>query len=602
MRKAFAYISALLVMAASCSRESVPVQESDLIPVHLGVGLPVATDTKASLVSGTENAVSTITLLCFNEANGFLGKYPAELTPADAVSGTLYAHAHKDTRTIHFVANKDLSSLNPAVGAGEEEVLRSLVSGASDEVAFWGYYHGTSADEVKTYVNNTAHIIYLLRDRAKVEITAMEDTDIASISWIATHVLDAGYVAPYPFENYWRSAEEDGVMHYYGNSTITPKTDASRLAAGESDMVPSSTPLFLFEDYNSTDEIDHFVKIILKVVYKGTPATTRYHNLVLLDDDYLPLPIVRSHTYQITIKNLPKEIGYATFADALAGEVYSNNQTVSVDRTISHVTNGAYSLEITHPSGTSILYQSPLAGGTVEIPFHYVDADKNNPDASKRQAASDFVATWLEHDGAITASAANPSVSFNTTDGTGSISITLNAIDGTLKHGLLLLQDKKHGLARYVNVYSITQFSLGSVRLSDAGSSHNGFPVYSLSFVLPEDFPASFYPLQLSMASSTLSPFSDASASSASGTFSVEVRSTSGLDSNDSSSAWNYGASTWDYWYNYSIPAPAGTSAAERTVTLYLDDIRSKRGSAPSGVGLYLTIPYFGDPMAVTTP
>ena len=344
------YISAVLVMAASCSRESVPVQESDLIPVHLAVGLPVATDTKVSLVSGTENDVSTITLLCFNEANGFLGKYPAELIPTDAVSDTLYAHAHKDTRTIHFVANKDLSGLNPAVGAGEEEVLRSLVSGASDEVAFWGYYHGASADEVKDYVNNTAHIIYLLRDRAKVEITAMEDTDIASISWIATHVLDAGYVAPYPFDNYWRSAEEGGVMHYYGNSTITSKTDASRLAAGESDMVPSSTPLFLFEDYNSTDEIDHFVKIILKVVYKGTPATTRYHNLVLLDDDYLPLSIVRSHTYQITINNLPKEIGYASFADALAGEVYSNNQTVAVDPTISHVTNGAYSLEITHPS------------------------------------------------------------------------------------------------------------------------------------------------------------------------------------------------------------------------------------------------------------
>lgn len=594
------YISALLVMAASCSRESVPVQESDLIPVHLGVGLPVATDTKASLVSGTENAVSTITLLCFNEANGFLGKYPAELTPADAVSGTLYAHAHKDTRTIHFVANKDLSGLNPTVGAGEEEVLRSLVSGASDEVAFWGYYHGASADEVKDYVNNTAHIIYLLRDRAKVEITAMEDSDITSIYWIATHVLDAGYVAPYPFENYWRSAEEDGVMHYYGNSTITPKTDASRLAADELDMEPSSTPLFLFEDYNSTDEIDHFVKIILKVDYKetpGTPAMTRYHNLVLLDDDYLPLSIVRGHTYQITINNLPKEIGYATFADALAGEVYSNNQTVSVDRTISHVTNGAYSLEITHPSGTSILYQT---GGTVEIPFHYVDADKNDPDAALQQ--SDFVAMWQEHDGAITASADNPSVSFNPADGTGSISIKLNDIDGTLKHGLLLLQDKKHGLARYVNVYSITQFSLGNVSLSDAGSFHNGFPVYSLSFVLPEDFPASFYPLQLSMASSTLSPFSDASASSASGTFSVEVRSTSGLAGNDNSSAWNYGASTWDYWYNYSIPAPAGTSAAERTVTLYLDDIRSKRGSAPSGVGLYLTIPYFGDPMKVTTP
>ena len=537
-------------------------------------------------------------------ANGFGHKssqpYPAELTPADAVSGTLYAHTHKDTRTIHFVANKDLSSLNPAVGAGEEEVLRSLVSGASDEVAFWGYYHGASAYEVKTYVNNTANIIYLLRDRAKVEITAMEDNDIASISWIATHVLDAGYVAPYPFENYWRSAEEDGVMHYYGNSTITPKTDASRLAAGESAMVSSSTPLFLFEDYNSTDEIDHFVKIILKVVYTGTPATTRYHNLVLLDDDYLPLPIIRSHTYQITINNLPKEIGYASFADALAGEVYSNNQTVSVDHTISHVTNGVYSLEITHPSGTSILYQSPRAGGPVEIPFYYVDADKNNPDASKRQAASDFVATWQEHDGAITASAANPSVSFNPSDGTGSITIELNEIDGTLKHGLLLLQDKKHGLARYVNVYSITKFSLGNVSLSDAGSSHNGFPVYSLSFVLPEDFPASYYPLQLSMASSTLSPFSDASASSASGTFSVEVRSTSGLAGNDNSSAWNYGASTWDYWYNYSIPAPAGTSAAERTVTLYLDDIRSKRGSAPSGVGLYLTIPYFGDPMAVT--
>jgi hypothetical protein len=580
------------LLVFSCTREVVPVvssDEDDLIPLNLGVGLPLEGDTKASLVSGSESAVSSITLLCFNSEAGFVGKYAATLTPTNATSGTMRANIHKDTRTIHFVANRDISAYTPVIGTGEQGVLTNaaLVSSDNSSIAYWGYYHNADEDAFKSYINNTGNTIQLLRDRAKIVCDEMNDSDIASIYWIATNGLSEGYLAPYPFANYWVDTE------------VTPKENAARHVATEDNMVDfSSAPLYLFEDYNSFHQLENLVKIILKVTYND--ATVRFHNIVMLDDDYVPLPIKRNHTYKLTIENLPKELGFDSFDKALAAGIYSNNQTVAIDRAVATITDGTYTLDI--PTGTTILYQEPVAGGTVSIPFSYL----SNGDPEAGRTSSDFVVMWLEHDNAITASAETPpGLTYNTSTGSGNISLTLSPLSSSLKQGLILLQDKKHGLSRFIEVYSITQFPLYSVSLTSSGVRSRGgdsnVPVYRLSFVLPADYPTAKYPIQLSIASSTLSPFSNSSSTSASGNFGVEVRTTEDLTSSASSSDWNYGASGWDYWYVYSIPAPAGDSVSARTVTIYLDDIRYKLlSSAPSGVGLYLSLPYFGDPIPVT--
>ena len=593
MKTVFKYLlwAVCVLLAVSCAREPAPVEPQEMIPVQLGLNLPVA-DATRTVVSGTNvDEVTSVWLLCFNELHSYLGKFPATLTPAGGgSSGLIHSEIPLTSRYVHFIANKNLSAFTTSYSQ-EQLVLTegALVSTVSDPVAFWAYYSCGTAAELKGFMNAspTPSTIYFLRDRAKVTIdissASMTANNIVSIQW-TTSGISQGYTVPYPFENYYDP------VNFYGTSTLTPymKSDVTRYTANEANLVPMDQPMYLFEDINSFENRESFVKMILKVTYSG--SVVRYHNLLLIDDNYIPLTIIRGHHYKFTITSLPSDTGYTSFADALAGEVYTNNQTVAVDRSITTITDGDYFLNITDPAGTSILYQE---GGAKIIPFTFLDK-YGNPESGRTSA--DFHLMWLEHDGTLTNrnSEPEPVLSYDPATGSGTIGITLNPVGSNLGWGLLLLQDLKYGLSRYIEVYTKDQFTFSGDVIFEkvAGTTHQGHAVYHLGFVLPEELPASFYPIKVSMATVTLNPFSDTSAGSTHGVFSVEVRDTDILGSgNEESTEWDYHPNTWDYWFTYSIPSPAS-----RTVDIYFEDVTYKWGNEFVSVGLYFSLPYFGAP------
>lgn len=594
MRKAFAYISALaavLLAAVSCGREEVPSQEGDgLIHVNLGISLPAGLETKSHVV-GTENPVSSISLLCFNEY-GFVGQYAATVTSSggDPEHGTFTATIPDQTRGIHFVANHPVVVPGNYLGWQQVRMMRNslFTVNYNDPVAFWGYYHGDSASEVKTYLEDPSNTVYLLRDRAKIELGAQNDNDITSLEWLLTNGLTKGYIAPgAPYaNNYWQEGTGAQAGHFFSNAAINPYSSAGRYTASEGAFTQATQPIYLFEDENT---LANPVKLILKATYVG--GEIRYHDILLMDSTYEQFPIKRSHIYVLTLNKLSKEAGYTSFADALAGTRYSNNQTAQVDQVVQDVTNGTYNLRITDDSGTSVIYQN---GGDKSIGFTYTGSN------GAGVADYGFRAVWMELDPENDISdGSTPSVTYNPSTGIGTVNFTLGSVDANLKTGLLLLQDTKHGLSRIINVYSITQFTLASRPVLTSCSEKHTVgteerDVYKLSFTLPENYPSELYPIDASFATVTLNPFSDSSATTAGGSFGVEVRSTSGLTGGVAADSWNYQAANWGYWFNYSI---AGSS---REVNIYLDDVRSKRGTPASSVGLYLSIPYFGNPMTVT--
>lgn len=571
---------AVMLLAGACTREpAVQDGSGEYIPVRLGISLPVSSGTRGN-VEGTEDAISSIWLLCFNQLNSCLDCVEATLTPAGAGSGTLSATIPGATRTIHFIANRNLSGFSQ-MGEQELAVLTSsaLVSSASDHVAYWGYFHGATIADVRSFVDRqpTPNTVYLLRDRARLMVESISPSaGISSVEWTVSNGLTKGYIAPYPFENYYR---ESGGL-YYGNTGVTPydAADASRGTAAAGDFISSGNALYLFEDMNSSQEP---VRVVLKVTYTDTQE--RYHNLALMDADYVNLPVVRSHTYKYNILSLPKELGYSNLADALAGDVFSNNYFISVDPGVSSVTDGTYSLEIN--GGTSVLYRT---GGSHSIPFTYLQ--NGAPEAGR--SAGDFRVQWLTHDGNITNLSAepNPSLAYNP-DGSGNVMLTLNPVGSDLRQGRLLLQDTRHGLSRYIDVYAVDQFRFesGPDLTKVALKSHNGHDVYSLSFTIPEQFPDYLYPLDIAFATRTLSPYSDASADAAAGSFSVEVSETDALPAGSSDpSDWNYRPRDWDYWYVYSVDG-----SAARNVTLYFEDVTGSYGVSPTSVGLFLDMPLF---------
>ena len=581
-------------------------EENDLIPVRLDFAMPVEPSTK-SIISGTENPVSSIILLCFNDIGKLVGQYTAEVTPAGGSPdhGSLSTNISKETRSIHFIANHSLST-RFTLGTDEINVMldsRLISNESSSQIAYWGYYKGASVDAVKDYVDNTPpNTIYLLRDRARVHISEVRDGNISKIRWTLHNGLKKGYIVPYPFNNdYYQSIDKEGVLHYYGN-TVAPTpypysaseeatdrytaTFADLEASFNSTTPKSPKPLYLFEDKNI---LLSPLKLILEVTYTGSPEVVRYHNILLMDPDYQQYPIIRSHSYGINIAALPKDLGYATFAEALAGSSYSNSQTVAIDPVVDRVTDGNHFLTITEGNGVTMLYQAPASGGTKSIAFTYKEGDGTGVDDA------DFRAKWLEHDGITDDGTVNPVVNYNTTTGEGTITIALSSINTTLKKGTIQLQDIEHGLSRFVKVYSISYFSMKTATsLSDTGVDRNGHDVYRLSFELPDDYPAELYPVNVSFATKTLKAFSDNSSSDAHGTFGVEVRSTDELTGSAGAAAtdWNYLAGSWGYWYNYTIP-----DAASKAVTLYMEDVTGN--TSATSVGLYFSIPYFGGTTAV---
>lgn len=566
-------LPAALWLLAACTREGLPEAEGGRIPVRLGLALPDEGAGVKSLVTYGTETVSSMWLLCFNQVGSCVDCIEATVSGS---SITATPGISRDTRSIHFIGNKNLSAIaGSVIGQQEQSVLESLVSSASDPVAFWGWFHGNTAAEVKDFVNNstTPRTVHLLRDRAKVVKGEITDSSIGSIEWIATRGLSEGYIAPYP----------------YDIPSVTAKNDATRYAATEGDLVPFNTPLYLFDDDNTFRDLGNLVKIIVKVTYND--ATVRYHNLILMDHNFVTAPVMRNHTYKLNITALPKAMGYASFNEALAEEVFSNNYFVSIDRDVDEVTDGICSLRIDDPQGTHILYREGISKA---IAFSY----SNTGDPALNPDAGDFHVMWLENNG-LTASGVEPGLVYNPDNGKGVITFNILPVDATLHQGLLILQDTKNGLSRFIEVYAIDKFTFEAAPALEkvTGKSYNGRDVYKMTLTLPANFPACFLPINIPMASMTLSPYSDSSPDAASGTFTVSVTNTDDLPESNSPSApyyWTYQAKSWDFWYLYSFSPDMSTSAG-RTATIYLEDVTSTRvGMTFNSVGLYLKMPRFG--------
>ena len=85
--------------------------------VNLTFALPDVEAQTRSMVSGEEQRVHTMQMVCFDANGGYLGIRNAEITPSITVdTGTIKGSVPQGTSRIHFIANRNLSiPLNEAV-------------------------------------------------------------------------------------------------------------------------------------------------------------------------------------------------------------------------------------------------------------------------------------------------------------------------------------------------------------------------------------------------------------------------------------------------------------------------------------------------------
>ena len=276
---------------------------------------------------------------------------------------------------------------------------------------------------------------------------------------------------------------------------------------------------------------------------------------------------------------------------------YSNNPYAQVDREVEEISNGTYTLKVeknvklfnTNGTGTIGFTYTPSSEFDASN-FSAIWEAKPDTDETDDVVASDTDGTLI-----------SPSITFDPTTGEGTITFPLATLNTELKHNSLQLIAKNSGMSRFVDVYSITQFSFATrPQLKDNNTTRTvggkSREVYKLTFALPEDFPPSQYPVRVKMYTSTLVPYSDNSAGAPSGVFDVVVASTASLTQSTSSSAWNYQAQSWGQYYEYVIEQPS----SDNSYTIYMYDIRANYSRTINNVGLYFHIDGFGNPIPLT--
>ena len=597
--------------------------------VNITFAMPDAGAQTRSKVSGTEERVHTMQMVCFDARGLYLGIRNAEITPDKTVDkGTIKGTVPQGTSRIHFIANRNLSiPLNASVGTPEDEVMASEElstlwnentidtngDGKPDhqEVCYWGYHKEANAAAMNLWLNPEGapgevedSKVYLIRDRAKIVFTydptgANEDITVTEIRWLIHNGRERGYLAP--AKTYWENEA------YYTNSSAQGHTSEKISAAGMNeytkcgryslwrsakdnddgifDLAYQSTgtyeslPQFLFDDGNK--EIDD-LKAILKVTYnvEGSSQTV-YHVLKLNDNDKNLYEVVRNRTYYINAKLLKPNVAYyETLKDAIDGTEFVNAD-VEVDREIPDINDETHTLQIKLPTETtSIVLNSVGEHNDMHFVYRKIDLseDTTNP--------ADFNVYWEDEQ----TFCSDPTVAYNSKTKQFEITVTVNNLSQQLQDEWIVVENKDTGLKRYIHVYVIDQFRFKTYpTLKASGSS------YVLSFQLPPTeapkddpaaaiYPAGLYPIDVKFATSTLKAYGLTQDDSDYGLFGVTVESTRNLtqianfESNyndpisttadSSNTKWYYqqpDGKWWDFWYTYSIKNYEQTVAEDGT-------------------------------------
>jgi hypothetical protein len=596
-----------------------------------------------SKVSGTENRVHTMQMVCF-DANGlYLGIRNAEIFDAATTgvdTGKMKGTVPQGTSRIHFIANRKLTvPLNAIVGTPETEVMASeelsTIWNDADhqEVCYWGYHKEANAAAMDAWLNPTSAAgtskVYMVRDRAKIVLTydpTGAQVPVTKIEWLIHNGLERGYLAPteafWGNDSYYEQSSVAGAG-YVSKAGMNPYPDGKRyslwISADENDDdnfdvayqstgTYESKPQFLFDDDN--EAIDD-LKAILKVTYtvSGSPKTV-YHVLKLNDNDKVLYNVVRNNTYYINAKLLSPDVAYyETLEKAINGNEFVNAD-IEVDRSITDINDEDYTLQILLPTETTSIVFNTEDTYDLDFAFRTVEdvtvSGSTDPD--------DFEVKWEKSQTFCT----NPTLSY--VPETKQFQIHTKVIDGQLSDQLqsewIVVKHKESGLTRYIHVYVINQFKyLGNPTLKSAGNGE-----YVLNFKIPPTesenpndpiYPVGLYPIDVKFTTNTLNAYGTTQGTTDYGLFGVAVEGTSKLTNSTnfetgyntpvSSTAasnrthWYYQQENnwWDFWFTYSIKSYEQTNNGE--VNIYFEDVKNHiQYATVTDVGLFMEIKYFG--------
>ncbi len=470
-------ITALLHLAA-CMDEAIvkPLPGgAGQIRIAFTTSVPPQTevDTRAGL-DPTGVGINTLWLFNFSEDRIFLGRTKAELTDGTGkTEGHFSATIPSATRIVHLLANQNLDDFNDKDmnGSHENYVMNGLTS-TSGGFVYWGRVDGstvTSPEDFAALFTGKGNTIWLYRNLAKITCRIGEQNyDFPPFTVCNRYA----YGSSVPFNGTYPVVESTCSIEF-----LTLPEDRSKLADAD-DVEPVTAAenfgQYIFESPNTDDDAMY---VIVRI---DNENDNEYYKVMLIDENFDPIPIIRNHSYNIRFKTEPKRgSGYPTFQAAKDGVPY-NNVLVSVDDDVPSV-EGGEKVELNVVETTRIYTEQT---GKHDIPYQY-------------NGSQEVEVKWLTNDGV----AADDIVHNQTTD---VITITINPLSTTgMRYGKL--QVKAGRLVRYINIYAGQPFQFAPVWTSNAISNVQAGEDVGLVFYIPDNYPQELLPVRCLITADQLS-------------------------------------------------------------------------------------------------
>lgn len=469
--------------------ESLPTAKEGYLALRFSAEIPDMQEVETRAVDPDGGDVQDMTLFCFDTYGLFISTATATIQSTGLLNGTFDAQVPDNTRTIHFLANQNMSEFkeDDFRGKSESEVM-SVLEGSSGKMIYWARFACASDNEsnIQEQLQTAGNEITMIRNQAQVSIPDDQwNTEWFTVTGFAVVNSNAfGTVAPYHpeqgFDFTWPGTEDFVTL---------PLNDAKM-----SDIVDvsTSTSEYIFESKNTADDP---VSVIIRGHASGA-TDDLYYRVLLLDENGEQLLIRRNFHYKLNIQG-SLSYGQKTFEEATKAAA-TNNVWISISDDVKSVEDNNYILTVEE---TSYILSSFNQDRTYTL--NYTLEGKNVTqltDADKPEV------TWLDGNNVAIP---NFSHTFNTNSGEGKITITLYPLNNNEKlEGTLLI--KKGKLQRKIKVIAIKKQEFipawvgtqvyGSVN----GSNKESRAHVTVMFTIPETCPEELFPIRVLVSTNEL--------------------------------------------------------------------------------------------------
>lgn len=492
-------LAALAVLLVSCRQDDLldplPTAREGYVALRFSADVPAMQEVLTRSVDPDGGGVQDMTLFCFDSYGLFITTASATVSTTTATTGSFTAEVPENTRTIHFVANQNMTDFKEDQfrNRSESEVM-ALLEGSSGRMIYWGRFvcdsenDASIADQIKTAGNS----ITMLRNHAQVSVVnptyAADEATETTNPWIdvsgfvAYNTNAFGTVAPYHpekgFNFTWEEWQTDDFV-------TLPLKDAKMSDITD---VTTATNQYIFESENRSDDP---VSIIIRGKAAGENAE-KYYRIMLVDEKGEQILVRRNHHYKLNIAG-PLSYGQETFEEALTAAA-TNNVWISISDDVNEVENQNYILSVAE---TYVVIDADEIG-TEKFQLKYTLTGKKGTqitDVDKPEV------TWIEN------SVARQTIdnAFSIEDGVGNGTILLSLLplgDNEKLEGTLLV---KHGqLQRKIRVITVKKQSFTPSWVGTAlyGSLNDtdptkGRPHVTVMFTVPESCPEELFPMKV---------------------------------------------------------------------------------------------------------